>query len=88
MKAALRRVAARTVDALHEACGPVLAASTAQDAAGFFRHCGYRPLRLPPTAATAHCGYRPLRLPPTAATAHCGYRPLRLPPPQLTCKPL
>ena len=40
-KAALRRVAARTADALHEACGPALAAITAQDAAGFFRHCGY-----------------------------------------------
>ena len=41
VKAALRRVAARTADALHEACGPALAAITAQDAAGFFRHCGY-----------------------------------------------
>ena len=40
-EAALRRVAARTADALHEACGPALAAITAQDAAGFFRHCGY-----------------------------------------------
>jgi hypothetical protein len=37
----LRRVAARTADALHEACGPALAAITAQDAAGFFRHSGY-----------------------------------------------
>ena len=41
LKAALRRLAARTVDALHAACGPALAAITAQDAAGFFRHCGY-----------------------------------------------
>jgi hypothetical protein len=41
VKAALRRVAARTADALHEACGPALAAITAQDAAGFFGHCGY-----------------------------------------------
>ncbi len=41
VKAALRRVAARTADALHNACGPALAAITAQDAAGFFRHCGY-----------------------------------------------
>jgi transposase len=41
VKAALRRVAARTVDALHAACGPALAAITPQDAAGFFRHCGY-----------------------------------------------
>ena len=41
VKAGLRRVGARTADALHEACGPALAAITAQDAAGFFRHCGY-----------------------------------------------
>jgi transposase len=41
VKAGLRRVAARTVDALHEACGPALAAISPQDATGFFRHCGY-----------------------------------------------
>lgn len=41
VKAALRRAAARSVDALHKACGPALAAVTPQDAAGFFRHCGY-----------------------------------------------
>ena len=41
VKAELRRVAARTVDALHEALGPALAAITPQHAAGFFRHCGY-----------------------------------------------
>ena len=41
VKARLRRVAAGTVDALHQACGPALAAITPQDAAGFFRHCGY-----------------------------------------------
>jgi hypothetical protein len=41
VKAELRRVAARTVGALHEACGPALAAINAQDAAGFFRHSGY-----------------------------------------------
>jgi transposase len=40
-KAELRRVAARTADALHEALGPALAATTPQDAAAFFRHCGY-----------------------------------------------
>ena len=40
-RAALRRLAARTVAALHEARGPVLAAITVQDAAGFFLHCGY-----------------------------------------------
>ena len=42
VKAALRRAAARTAAALHEACGPALAAITPQDAAGFFRHCGYK----------------------------------------------
>ena len=41
VKAELRRVAARTTTALHEAVGPALATVTAQDAAGFFRHCGY-----------------------------------------------
>jgi hypothetical protein len=41
VKAELRRAAARTAHALHEACGPALAAVTPQDAAGFFRHCGY-----------------------------------------------
>jgi hypothetical protein len=41
VKAELRRVAARTVDALHEAVGPALAAITPRDAAGFYRHCGY-----------------------------------------------
>ena len=41
VKAELRRAAARTADALHEALGPALARVTPQDAAGFFRHCGY-----------------------------------------------
>ena len=41
VKAVLRRVAARTADALHKALGPALARITAQDATGFFRHCGY-----------------------------------------------
>ena len=41
VKAALRRVAARTVAALHEAVGPALDTVTQHDAAGFFRHCGY-----------------------------------------------
>jgi len=41
VKAALRRAAARTVDALHDACGSALDAITPQDATGFFRHCGY-----------------------------------------------
>jgi transposase len=41
VKAELRRVAARTPEALHEALGPALDAITRQDAAGCFRHCGY-----------------------------------------------
>ncbi len=41
VEAALRRVAARTADTLHEALGPALGAITPHDAAGFFRHCGY-----------------------------------------------
>jgi transposase len=41
MKSSLRHVAARTVEALEQALGPALDSITAQDAAGFFRHCGY-----------------------------------------------
>jgi transposase len=41
MKSYLRRVAARTLEALEQALGPALNSITAQDAAGFFRHCGY-----------------------------------------------
>jgi DDE superfamily endonuclease len=41
VKAELRRLIARTAEALHEALGPALDAVTAQDAAGCFRHCGY-----------------------------------------------
>ena len=43
VKAELRRVASRTLDALHEALGPALGAISPQHAAGFFRHCGYSP---------------------------------------------
>jgi transposase len=43
-KSELREVGARTVDALHAAIGPALRGITAQDAAGFFRHCGYNRL--------------------------------------------
>jgi hypothetical protein len=39
---ALRRVEARTREALIEAMGRALKAVTATDASGFFRHCGYR----------------------------------------------
>jgi transposase len=41
MKSDLRRVAARTVEALQQALAPALDSITAQDAAAFFRHCGY-----------------------------------------------
>jgi hypothetical protein len=41
VKAGLRRLAARTAEALHTALGPALASVTPQDAAGFFRHCAY-----------------------------------------------
>ena len=41
LKAELRRIAARTTEALHQALGPALDAITAQDAAGFFRRAGY-----------------------------------------------
>jgi transposase len=41
MKSYLRRVAARTVEALQQARAPALDGITAQDAAAFFRHCGY-----------------------------------------------
>ena len=39
-KTELRRVAARTTEALHQAPGPALDTITAQDASGFFRHAG------------------------------------------------
>jgi transposase len=41
VKTELRRVAVRTVPALHEALGPAFNTVTPHDAAGFFRHCGY-----------------------------------------------
>ena len=41
MKAYLRRIAARTVETLQQALAPALDSITAQDARGFFRHCGY-----------------------------------------------
>jgi transposase len=41
VKAELRRVAARTAEALHQALGAALGSVTPQDAAGCFRHCGY-----------------------------------------------
>jgi transposase len=41
MKAHLRRIAARTVETLQQALAPALDSITAQDAKGFFQHCGY-----------------------------------------------
>ena len=41
VKGELRRVAARTPDALYEALKPALDAITPQDATGFFRYAGY-----------------------------------------------
>lgn len=42
-KTFLRRVGARTREALHEAMAQALLVVTAQDAHGWFRHCGYLP---------------------------------------------
>ena len=41
LKAELRRVAARTTEALHQALGPALDPIAAQDASGSFRHAGH-----------------------------------------------
>ena len=41
VKSDLRRVGARTAEALHRALGPALDSITARDASGFFRHAGY-----------------------------------------------
>jgi transposase len=43
LKAFLRRVGARTPETLQEALGQALLTITAQDALGWFRHCGYCP---------------------------------------------
>ncbi|WP_052568144.1 transposase [Ktedonobacter racemifer] len=43
LKAFLRRVGARTPEALQEAIGQALLTITAQDALEWFTHCGYRP---------------------------------------------
>lgn len=42
LKAVLRRVGARTPEALQEAIGQAIQTITAQDALGWFTHCGYR----------------------------------------------
>jgi hypothetical protein len=41
LKAFLRRMEARTPESLQEAIGQALLTITAQDAQGWFRHCGY-----------------------------------------------
>ena len=41
VKGLLRTIAARTVDALHDAFGAAFAAVTPADILGCFRHCGY-----------------------------------------------
>jgi transposase len=41
VKGLLRTIAARTVDALHDAFGNAFAAVTPNDISGCFRHCGY-----------------------------------------------
>jgi hypothetical protein len=43
LKAYLRRAGARTREELQEAIGQALLTVTAQDAQGWFRHCGYLP---------------------------------------------
>lgn len=45
LKASLRRVGARTREALPEAIGYALRTVTVQDAQGWFRHCGYLPAK-------------------------------------------
>ncbi|HEX4204262.1 MAG TPA: IS630 family transposase [Ktedonobacteraceae bacterium] len=50
LKAFLRRVGARTPEALQEAISQALLTITAQDALGWFTHCGYRSDPLPSPA--------------------------------------
>ena len=45
LKAYLRRAGARTREELQEAIGKALLSVTAQDAQGWFRHCGYLPAK-------------------------------------------
>jgi len=42
MKGVLRKIGARSREALIEAIGKALDAITSPDAKGFFEHCGYR----------------------------------------------
>ncbi len=43
IKSIVRKVAARTREALDEAMGEALSAITLEDVAGWFSHCGYEP---------------------------------------------
>jgi transposase len=53
VKGSLRKAAARTrEEALVEALGAALEAVTAEDAQGFFKHCGYTPSSAEPPATT------------------------------------
>jgi transposase len=47
VKGIVRKANARTRGALNEAIGEALSAITPEDAAGWFAHCGYRPLDQP-----------------------------------------
>lgn len=47
VKGIVRKVGARTRGTLDEAIGEALSAVTSEDAAGWFRHCGYRALDQP-----------------------------------------
>ena len=47
VKSTLRRIAARTTEALEQALGPALDSISVQDATGYFRHCGYARLNQP-----------------------------------------
>ena len=48
IKHSLRKAEARTLEALFEATRRALAAGTAEDARGFFGHCGYGPQQVQP----------------------------------------
>jgi transposase len=55
LKAFLRRVGARTPEALQDAIGQALLTVTTQDALGWFHHCGYRSLARGSLAQRIHC---------------------------------
>lgn len=55
LNAMLRRVGARTPEALQEAIGQALLCIPAHDALGWFPHCGYRSGPLLPSPAEGSC---------------------------------